>query len=32
MRLGELGFIRFARDELVQDWIVELDFEAISKY
>lgn len=32
MRLGELGFIKFARDESVQDWVVELDFGAISKY
>ncbi len=32
MRLGELGFIEFARDESVQDWVVELDFGAISKY
>lgn len=32
MRLGELGFIKFTRDELVQDWVVELDFGAISKY
>ena len=31
-RLGELGFIRFIRDGAVQDWVVELDFEAISKY
>ena len=32
MRLGELGFIEFTRDESVQDWIVKLDFGAISKY
>ena len=32
IRLGELGFIRFIRDGAVQDWGVELDFEAISKY
>ena len=32
MRLGELGFIKFTRDESVQDWVVELDFGAISKY
>ena len=32
IRLSELGFIRFARDESVQDWVVELDFEVISKY
>lgn len=31
-RLGELGFIEFTRDESVQDWIVKLDFGAISKY
>ena len=32
MRLGELGFIEFTRDESVQDWVVELAFGAISKY
>ncbi len=32
IRLGELEFIRFTRDTSVQDWIVELNFEAISKY
>lgn len=32
IRLGELEFIRFTRDASVQDWIVELNFEAISKY
>lgn len=32
IRLGELGFIEFSRDESVQDWIVELDFGAVSKY
>ena len=32
MRLGELGFIEFTKDESVQDWVVELDFGAISKY
>ena len=32
IRLSELGFIRFARDESVQDWVLELDFAAISKY
>ena len=32
MRLGELGFIEFTRDESVRDWVVELDFGAISKY
>ncbi len=32
IRLGELGFIRFTRDEAAQDWIVELDFGAIAKY
>ena len=32
IRLGELGFIRFIRDGAVQNWVVELDFEAISKY
>ena len=32
LRLANLGFITFVRDESVQDWIVELDFEAIGKY
>ena len=32
MRLGELGFIDFTIDDSVQDWVVELDFGAISKY
>ena len=32
IRLGELGFIEFTRDESVQDWVVKLDFGAISKY
>ncbi|MDE2807581.1 MAG: Fic family protein [Gemmatimonadota bacterium] len=32
MRLGEFGFIKFTREESVQDWVVELDFGAISKY
>ena len=32
IRLEELGFIEFTRDESVQDWVVELDFGAISKY
>lgn len=32
IRLGELGFIRFTREEAIQDWVVELDFGAISKY
>ncbi len=32
IRLSELGFIRFTRDESVQDHVVELDFGAISKY
>ena len=31
-RLRELGFIKFTLDDAVQDWVVELDFEAISKY
>jgi Fic family protein len=31
-RLGELGFIRFKRDDEAKDWIVELDFDAIGKY
>ncbi len=32
IRLGELEFIRFTRDTSVRDWVVELNFEAISKY
>jgi len=32
LRLANLGFITFRRDESVQDWIVELDFGAIAKY
>jgi len=31
-RLGEFGFIRFLRDETMQDWTVELDFEANARY
>ena len=31
-RLRELGFIDFTIDESVQDWVVELDFGAISRY
>ncbi len=31
-RLGGLGFIIFARDEAIKDWIVEVDFNAIGKY
>lgn len=31
-RLGELGFIKFTRQEPAQDWVVELDLGAISKY
>lgn len=32
LRLGDLGFIRFNRDESVNDWVMELDFGAIGKY
>ena len=32
VRLRELGFIDFTIDESVQDWVVKLDFGAISKY
>ena len=32
IRLRSLGFIKFTLDDAVQDWVVELDFEAISKY
>ena len=32
IRLRELGFIQFIQDKAVQDWVVELDFEAISKH
>lgn len=31
-RLRELGFIKFTLDDAVQDWVVELDFGAISKH
>ena len=31
-RLGALGFLKFARDEEVKDWIVELDFGAVGKF
>ena len=31
-RLNNLGFIKFTMDGAVQDWVVELDFGAISKY
>lgn len=32
VRLGALGFIKFAKDASMRDWVVELDFGAISKY
>jgi Fic family protein len=32
IRLGELGFISFTRDEAAKDWIIEVNFEAIGKY
>ena len=32
IRLRDLGFIKFTMDGAVQDGVVELDFEAISKY
>ena len=32
IRLRSLGFIKFTLDDAVQDWVVELDFGAISKY
>jgi len=32
IRLGQLGFIKFTRDEEAKDWIIELDFGAIAKY
>ena len=32
LRLAQLGFIGFTRDESVKDWIAELDFGAIGKY
>ena len=31
-RVGDLGFIKFTRDEEIKDWIIELDFGAIAKY
>lgn len=31
-RVGDLGFIKFTRDEAIKDWIIELDFGAIAKY
>lgn len=31
-RIGQLGFIKFTRDEKIKDWILELDFGAIAKY
>lgn len=31
-RLAGLGFIKFAKEEESKEWIVELDFEAITKY
>ena len=32
IRLADLGFVDFNRDDSIQDWIVELDFGAIEKY
>ena len=32
VRLGDLGFIRFTKQESVEDSVVELDLSAISKY
>lgn len=32
VRLGDMGFITFTRDEVAKDWVVELDFNAISKH
>ncbi len=32
VRLSELGFIKFTKEESIQDWVVELDFGAIPKY
>lgn len=32
VRLAELGFIEFVRDESIHDWVVVLDFGAIEKY
>ncbi len=31
-RLGELGFISFQKDDVANDWVIELDFSAIGKY
>jgi Fic family protein len=32
IRLGDTGFISFIRDDLIKDWIVELNFDVIGKY
>lgn len=32
VRLGQLGFINFTRDDTAKDWIVELNLNAIGKY
>ncbi len=32
IRLGELGFIKWTKRKSVRDWVVALDFGAISKY
>ena len=32
LRLRDLGFIMFAKDAVIGDWVVELDLGAISKY
>lgn len=32
IRLGQLGFIKFTRDEEAKDWIIELDFGASFMY
>jgi hypothetical protein len=31
-RLAELGFLTLTRDDILNDWILELDFNAIGRY
>ena len=32
IRLAEVGFIKFTKDDTAKNWIVELDFDAIGRY
>ena len=32
IRLGQMGFISFTKEEAAKDWILELDYRAIGKY